>query len=203
MAAITDKMIDFVFPKNNEKEFIRIAEKLGISELVFVYDKPTDVSSFQQDTKIKLSSAVICKPDDVRKYKGRFLTLVEAPEDQADIRNILERNKPDIMFNLEFGRRKDFIHHRASGLNHVLAEIASQKGVAIGFNFSKILSAKPQDRAVYMGRMMQNIDFAKKFKFKTTIASFARSPWEMRGERELKSFFNIFGSIKEEVEKGF
>ena len=31
-------MIDIVFPKGNEKEFIEIAEKLGYTELIFVYE---------------------------------------------------------------------------------------------------------------------------------------------------------------------
>jgi RNase P/RNase MRP subunit p30 len=194
-------MIDIVFPQNNEKEFISIAEKLGINNLCFVYEKTADISEFQHQTKIKLSSAVLCKPEEVRKYKGKTLTLVKAPEDQSKLRHIIEKTRPDILFNLEFHKKRDFLHHRASGLNHILADIAKQKNVAIGFNFSVILKAKPHERAIYIGRLMQNIRFARKFKFTTVIASFAEDTWHLRSEHELVSFFMSLGMTAIEAKK--
>ncbi|MBU2560911.1 MAG: hypothetical protein KKD17_01340 [Nanoarchaeota archaeon] len=192
-------MNDFVFPKGNEPEFIEIAEKLGIASLCFVYDTPKDISEFQKKTRVKLSTAILCKPEDVKKYKGKFLTIVRAPDDQMQLRHIIEKIRPDILFNLEFHRRKDFLHHRASGLNHILAVLAKEKGVAIGFNFSALVSASPRDRALFLGRMMQNIVFARKFKFRTVIASFAESPWQMRAGQELGSFFVGLGMAAVEV----
>lgn len=186
-------MIDIVFPRDNEQDFIRIAEALGIDGLCFAYKKPTTIAEFQAKTGVKLSTAVICSPEHVRKFKGKNLTIVKAPEDQTLLRGIIERSRPDILFGLEFSERGDFLHHRASGLNHVLADLARQKKVAIGFGFSGILQAKPRQRAIYMGRMMQNIRFARKFQFRTVMASFADSPWRMRPEHDLKSFLLNLG----------
>jgi RNase P/RNase MRP subunit p30 len=194
-------MIDIVFPKDNEKEFISMAERLGLEGLVFVYSAPKDISHFQKGTKLKLSSGILCKPEDVRKYKGKFLTLVESPEDQERIRHIIEQVRPDMIFNLEFSRRKDFIHHRASGLNHVLAQLAVDKGVAIGFNFSALLASSPRERAVVMGRMVQNAMFAKKFRFRTALASFAGSPWQMRASHDIFSFFLSAGMDADGVKR--
>ncbi|MBW2972347.1 hypothetical protein KY359_04895 [Candidatus Woesearchaeota archaeon] len=185
--------MDVVFPKDNEQEFIAIAEKLNIESLCFVYDRPKDIAEFQKHTKIRLSHAILCEPDDVKKYKGKYATIVKAPEDHTKLRHIIEKIRPDILYGLEFHRKKDFIHHRASGLNHVLATLAQQKGVAIAFGFSEIIAAKPQDRARFIGRMMQNIRFARKFKFRTVLASFAADPWHMRGKQELVSFFAGIG----------
>jgi RNase P/RNase MRP subunit p30 len=182
-------MIDIVFPKDNEKDFIKMAERLGLEGLVFVYYAPKDISPFKKDTKLNLSSGMLCKPDDVRKYKGKFLTLVEAPEDQEKIRHIIEQVRPDILFNLEFARRKDFMHHRASGLNHVLAQLAADNDVAIGFNFSALLSLSQRERAICIGRMSQNMMFARKFGFLIVVASFSSVCWMMRGEVDLKSLF--------------
>ena len=195
-------MIDVVFPKGNESEFISLAEKLGLSGLCFVYSKPTDVSSFQKSSKLKILSGVLCSPNDVRKYK-QHLTFVAAPDDQQDIRGRLESCRPSVLFGLEFGRRKDFMHHRASGLNHILAVIARDKDVAIGFDFASLLSAKPRERALFMGRMMQNIDFARKFKFKVVAATFAKSPWHLRSEHDLNSFFVSLGMTASEAKKAF
>jgi RNase P/RNase MRP subunit p30 len=187
-------MIDIVFPKDNENEFIRLAEKLGLEGLCFVYTSPKDISQFQKLTKLKLSSAILCAPEDVRKFKGRITTIVSAPDDQTKLRHIIEQARPDIIFNLEFAMRKDFMHHRASGLNHIMATIAREKDVAIGLNFAKLLELRPLDRALCMGRMQQNIHFARKFKFRCITASFARDPWQMRAEREIISFFTCLGA---------
>jgi RNase P/RNase MRP subunit p30 len=194
-------MIDIVFPNNNEKEFISIAEKLNIKHLIFAYKEPKDISSFQHKPPVKVSQAILCTPDNIRKYKGRFLTLIQAPSDQTKLRHIIESAKPDILFNLELASRPDFMHHRASGLNHVLAAIAKQKNVTIGFSFSAILTAKPSQRAVCLGRMMQNIRFARKFGFKTIIASFAQDPMHMRAAQELASIFTTLGMTSGECKK--
>jgi RNase P/RNase MRP subunit p30 len=193
-------MIDVVFPKGNEADFISMAERLGLSGLCFVYPKPTDISSFQKSTKLKLFSGVLCSPNDVRKFR-QHLTFVSAPDDQQDIRHILESCRPSVLFGLEFSRRRDFMHHRASGLNHILAALARDKDVSIGFNFSALLSASPRDRAVFMGRMMQNISFARKFRFKLVAATFARSPWHLRSEHDLASFFVTLGMTASEAKK--
>jgi RNase P/RNase MRP subunit p30 len=195
-------MIDYVFPKGNEKDFIVMAEKLGISSLCFVYDRITDISNFQRVTKIKIVSAVFCEPQDVKKYKGRYLTIVSAPTDQSTLRQIIEKEKPDILLNLESGGRKDFLHHRASGLNHVLAVIAREKDVSVGFSFSSILNANPKERSVIIGRMMQNIMFAHKFKFNVVLASFARDPWHMRSGYDLAAFFTSLGMTFSESRSG-
>jgi hypothetical protein len=194
-------MIDIVFPKDNEKKFISVAERLSLEGLCLVYDKPRDISEFQKSTKLKLLSAVLCVPNDVPRYKSKFLTLVSAPDDQTELRHIIESVRPGVLFNLEFAKRKDFLHHRASGLNHVLATIAADKGVAVGFNFSAILSAKPRDRAVCTGRMSQNISFARKFKFRPVIASFASKPFHMRSEKDLLSFFVALGMNSGEAQR--
>ena len=194
-------MIDIVFPKDNEKEFITLAEKLNIERLCFAYDRMKDVSEFQAQTKLKLSSAVLCTQENIKKFKGKALTIMRSPEDQTKLRYIIEKLRPNMLFGLEFGAKKDFLHHRASGLNHVLATIAAKKNVAIGFDFSYILKARPWQRSVYLGRMMQNIRFARKFRFKTVIASFAGNPWHMRPEHDLVSFFTTLGMAASEAKE--
>ncbi|MFC1741260.1 RNase P subunit p30 family protein [Nanoarchaeota archaeon] len=186
-------MIDIVFPKDNEKEFIRIAEKLNLDGLCFVYDTPKDISSFQKGTKLKLSVGVLCKPEDVKRYTGKYLTLMRAPEDQSRIRSIIEKAKPDILFDLEFSRKNDFIHHRASGLNHVLATLARQKGVKIGIDFSRVIGARREERAVYLGRITQNIQFARKFKFDVVCASFTDNSMNLRAKEDIDSFLRCVG----------
>ncbi|MFH1669445.1 MAG: RNase P subunit p30 family protein [Candidatus Woesearchaeota archaeon] len=184
-----NNMIDIVFPDKNENEFIKMAERLGLEGLMFVYEDIRDVSGLQKETKLKISSGVLCLPGKVNKYKGKTTTLVRAPGDQEKIRNIIEQDKPDILFGLEQGARKDFFHHRASGLNHVMAELMAKNGVAMGISFSDLLKAKPWDRAVYIGRIRQNMKLARKFKFEVRIGSFGTSCWELRSLIDINSIF--------------
>jgi RNase P/RNase MRP subunit p30 len=167
-----------------------------------VYDVPSDTAAFQKGTKLRIIVGIICKPEDVKRYKGRLLTFVSAPDDQNLIRQVMEKDKPDVIFNLEYAGRKDFIHHRASGLNHILSVIAKDKGVAVGFNFSGLLGASAKEKSVYLGRMMQNIHFARKFKFGTVIASFAKTPFDMRSEHDISGFFISLGMAPSEVKSG-
>jgi RNase P/RNase MRP subunit p30 len=202
-------MIDIVFPRENETEFIKLAEKLGLKGVCFVYTEikesnvvqNNNTKNFQEKTKLQIKTAVLCEPRETGRYIGKIKTIIRAPEEQEKTRQILEQAKPNMVFGLEFGKRKDFLHHKASGLNHVLGEIAREKKITIGFNFSKILNASERDRAVYIGRMMQNIRFARKFGFNTAVGSFANTPWDMRGERETKAFFMSIGMNANEFEK--
>ena len=36
-------VVDIVFPQNNEREFISVAERLGCKGLIFVYERDVDV----------------------------------------------------------------------------------------------------------------------------------------------------------------
>jgi RNase P/RNase MRP subunit p30 len=49
--------------------------------------------------------------------------------------------------------------------------------------------------------MAQNIVFCRKFKVPTLIASFARTPFELRNPSDLASFFTVLGMHPEEAKK--
>ena len=87
--------------------------------------------------------------------------------------------------------KKDFIHQRASGLNHILCKSAKDKGVMIGFSLSSILNTG--DKHKILGRMTQNIGSCRKCKVKMIIASFARDPFGMRSPHDLIGLFKVLG----------
>ncbi|PIN80594.1 hypothetical protein COV13_03360, partial [Candidatus Woesearchaeota archaeon CG10_big_fil_rev_8_21_14_0_10_32_9] len=52
--------VDACLPKNNEEEFIKVAEKLGTKALLFLYEKKEkNVSLLQSKTKLELYSGII------------------------------------------------------------------------------------------------------------------------------------------------
>lgn len=184
-------MIDLVFPEKNEQEFIDIAERLGYKSLVLCYkQKPIpDLKKF--NAKIKLFTGLLadCKKIQAAR-KDADIVIVHSSEDD---RTCLEQFKPDLLFHMETLRPKDFIHQRASGLNHILSGLAVKNEVLIGFNFSTILRAEGQERAKLIGRIKQNIKLCRKYKVSMAIASFARDPFEMRSHHDLSALFENFG----------
>ena len=172
-------MQDIVFPNKNEEEFIQMAEKLGIKELIFVYKDKKDFYN-----KPGITNALLVEPKDIRKTHDKGIMAVCTASREA-----IER-QADIVYGFEMLEAKEHTHYRQSGLNQVLCKLATDKKVKIGISFSQILNTYGQKRATILGRMMQNIKFCKKYKTPMITASFATNPYEMIAEAELKALFN-------------
>ena len=184
-------MIDIVLPENNEEAFLDMAERLGIEGVCFLYDGPKDVSQFQK-RKVKVFSATF------QLSKRAELRLTRGPE---GLRDILEKTNMDIAFELEEGKDKDFMHQRNSGLNHILCAIARERGQAIAFSARSLLTSAGRARSTILGRMMQNVRLCRKYKVGMCLASFARTPWQMRGEGELQALGMTIGMLPGEVKQ--
>lgn len=186
---------DIVFPGGNEKEFLEIAKKLGYKTIIFAYkgiDKmPKSLPELMKKSKVKITTAIVAEEKQIQKAK-KYASLVLVKSTGND-RWVLEKSQADIIFGLEAAQKKDFLHHRASGLNQVLCKIASQKGKTIGFDFSTVLNSKGMLRAQIIGRMMQNARFCRKYKVKVLLASFAKSPYGMRAQKDLDAFKRVIG----------
>ncbi len=183
-------MRDIVFPKNNEKEFISLAEKLGYNELIFVYDQKNLKKQIFK-TKIKIIFGVKTNPKQIQKARNKSdFVIVEADEHS---RMAFENKHVSLIYALEKLEKHDHMHFRKSGLNQVLCSLACKKDIIVGFSFNSILNSSEKWRSRLLGRMMQNVKLCRKYKVKTTIASFATKPMEMRSPAELKSFGIILG----------
>ena len=177
--------IDIVFPGNNEEEFLKVAEKLGI-KLCFVY----------------LEKEYLQKKDTYE-----FTCMYNSPIKNTFIisdnikRENFENPTINLIFNLEKSPRSDFVHQRDSGFNHILAKICRDKNKIIGFNFNLILNSDKKERARILGRMMQNVKLCRKYKVKIYIGSFARDPHELRSFFELRSFGACIGMNPGEIKE--
>ena len=185
-------MMDLVFPKQNENEFIKIAEQLNIKNLCFVYPlKEFDKIEKIKNSKITLYFGTILKPNELRKLKKPAELVVV--KDSNKNRKVLESKGIDVLFDLENHKRKDFIHHRNSGLNQVLCNLANKNKIIIGFNFNSVLKSEPVQCSTILGRMMQNVRLCRKYKIDMITASFATSPYEMRSLHDLRAFARLIG----------
>ncbi len=189
---------DIVLPKNNEKEFIEIAEKLQTEGLCLAYpfidrksasDAKEAISELQKKTKVKLAAAFTASG--IKIYKVHDLSDIAIAEASENSRETIAKYMPDIAYNLELSQGKDFAKARNSGLDKPTCQFARENNAIISFSFSTILNSASQHQL--LGRMMQNINLCKKYKVKTAIASFATEPYDMRSLHDLKSFLLSFG----------
>ena len=181
-------MQDIVFPSGNEADFIRMARLLGWSGLICVY---SDKSQFSKDPFVK--NALLVEP--MRVNKAQDLKVFSVCRGS---REAIERGA-SIAFDFESLEDKDKTHFKESGLNQVLCNLAREKNVKIAFSLSSILSKSGKDRAVLLGKIMQNIMLCRKFDVMAKVASFAKSPLDMRSPSDLASLFMQLGMSAKDV----
>jgi len=116
-------------------------------------------------------------------------------------RQVIELKNVNILLSPEKGVRKDSLHYRNSGLNQVTCKLAKKNKIAIGFNFNDILITQGKERAMILGRMMQNVKLCRKYKLRMLIASFAKDKWQMRSKNDLISFGIVLGMHPKEAQK--
>lgn len=182
-------MIDIALPKNNETEFSEVAYKLGIKKLYFLYNFDTYQKSSIFDFGIEIGFIVNQKNinDDVKLSK--LLVVKSSDKD----RTFIESKKIKVIYGFEETNRKDFLHQRASGLNHVICELAKKNNVVIGFSYSSLFNKSDSVTSLLIGRMMQNIRLCQKYKLKTVIGSFSERPFDLRLPHDVKSLFTMLG----------
>ncbi|MFH1848713.1 MAG: RNase P subunit p30 family protein [archaeon] len=163
--------IDIAFAEDNETDFLEMAARLGTEALCFSPGKRI-VGTYSAGPKPRNADIVIIR---------------SGPKD----RDVMERMKPDIIYDLEYSTDADSLHFRSSGLNQVLCKIAKEKKVMVGISFSSLLAAR--DRPQAMGRIMQNIRLCRKYGVDMVIASFARDPYQLRAEKDLLALCHTLG----------
>lgn len=185
-------------PNNNESEFIGIASKLGVKKIYFFYDfdkywlenTENKLSSIQNNSKINIETGFIVDPKSMKKASTISNILIAKSSDND--RFFIESGKVRIIYGFEEPHKKDFLHQRASGLNHVICELAKRNNVAIGLSYAELFK-NPSKSPALIGRMMQNIALCQKYKMKIVIGSFSENPFDMRQHHDVMSLFAMLG----------
>ncbi len=164
------------------------------------FEKIFYVKNFGENKK---SDGVIIKAnakdelfDKINKAKERNKFIIVLGGSNEINRASLENKHSDMLLNPEYERKKDFMHYRDSGLNHVLCKIAKENGKAIGINFNEIKKMKKKEDAEKLGRIIQNIRLCRRYGVPVVIASFAKNINEMIHSSELKTFARTLGIDK-------
>lgn len=179
------KVLDIVFPNNNEQEFIEVAKALGTRELLFVYPLGKEKDIHQKENKIISKVAVLATAEQLQRKEcqNNWVLLQSHPEKD---RWAIEKMKPALLYGFEFQEQKDFMHQRNAGMNHVLAKLMAEKGITYGFPVAKLLRAPRYLQPVILGRLQQNIMLCKKYHVEIVLASFATDPMDMRNVKDMQ-----------------
>lgn len=118
--------------------------------------------------------------------------MVRGGTDKLD-RAAVETTYTDIL-SLPFGIK-------GSGLDHVIAKSASDRGIALEFDVGSLIRYRGGKRVHTITELEQRLMLARKFKVHMVLTSGARSIYDMRGPRELIALAGLFGMTKEEAVK--
>ncbi len=119
--------------------------------------------------------------------------IVQAQDDNFN-RKILEYGKFQILLSPEAGKRKNSLRQIDSGLNHVLAKIATKNNIAIGINLNEIKSLQKKEKAERLAKIAQNIKLCRKAKTKITLIS-------AKNKRESASFLTSLGASTQQIKE--
>ena len=190
---------DIALPKNNEPEFIELASKLKLKKIYFLYEFgeylhekiPKKLSEIKNPQKIDIVAGVIVNQKNLNESArhSKFLVVKSSDKDRV----FIETKKINAIYGFEEQYKKDFLHQRASGLNHIICELAKRNNIAIGFSYSSLFNKNRQESAMLAGRMIQNISLCQKYKVKTMIGLFSSNPYEMRAQHDIISLFSVLG----------
>ena len=182
---------DIIRSSPHIKETIATAKRMGFPTSIIARtpkEKRHDITG--------VLHAIICTtPKEIHQSKGKSDLIIFSGSE--DIRKAIEAG-PDIICDTETASRKDFIHHRHSGLNQVTIQIAKEKGVTVGIAFSTLLHSK--NRHILFGRIRQNIRLCRKYKVPLRIFTLAQQPLDTRSPADLISFLEEMGMHPSEAQ---
>ena len=191
---------DIVIPKNNEAEFIEVASRLGIKKLCFLYDfegfneekVQKKLNALESQNHVEIVTGFLVTQNNINKALKQSNLLVAKSSDKD--RAFIESKKIKMIYGFEELHKKDYLHQRASGLNHIVCELARKNNVAIGFSYSSLFKTDIASSSLLIGRVIQNINLCRKFKVNTIIGAFSERSYDLRSPYDLASLFKLFGA---------
>ncbi|MFH1456285.1 MAG: RNase P subunit p30 family protein [archaeon] len=134
----------------------------------------------------------------LKKIKNGTVVIFEGSTNEIN-RQAMETGRVDILLSPEKHCHKDFMHHRNSGLNQVLCNIANKKKTAIGISLNDLLYL--ENRGQRMGRIMQNVKLCKKYKVKLVFASFAKDKFGQRPVKDMLAIAKTLGMTDKQAKE--
>lgn len=165
-----------------------LARELGHKEILLLFQKDSKdnqelIKKIREDAAPRVESAILISTQNQAKSLRKNYDHIIAPCK----REFFENKNVDFILEPESGSRKDFIHHRNSGLNQVLLKLcqATSKREAKGIIATLSLLRGARRPSEILGRMLQNARWCEKYKVAYHVTSGARTAMEQRSAPDL------------------
>lgn len=130
----------------------------------------------------------------VDRFRGKVRVLAVHGGDPIINRAACEDGRVDILMHPPDGK--------AGGINHVLAKLAADKHVAIGFELLPIVCSKGGSRVRTLSAYRANLALARKYEVPYVVVSGAMSVYDMRDVRAAIALCALFGMGEKDAIKG-
>lgn len=177
----------YTHPMDSITRFAYIAKKYGYSGIA-VFNSPITkyIENKPENFSIYEGMEISCKPsmkDEIKKHKTNIILVRGGDEKQN---RIALKNGIDILMQpIEF--------------NHVLARIAYDNSIAIGFDIGCIIKYRGYDRVKTLRIMRTNLKYVRKYNLSMILTSNSYTCYDLRSPREMVALANLFGMTKEEA----
>lgn len=102
-------------------------------------------------------------------------------------RKILDMKKV-YMLVLQHSQGRDKLKQRDSGLNEILCRIAQKNNITLALDFKEIKNSEEKERAKILGRIIQNIKLARKYKNKLILLN------KSEDKTNIQALFQVLGA---------
>ncbi|MCE8427271.1 MAG: hypothetical protein J5U19_02615 [Candidatus Methanoperedens sp.] len=157
-----------------------------------ILNPSSDISKIDIPDDFSLFSSIemACKPsafrDEIRKNKGKKNILIVKGKDEDLDRIAVETEGLDILM-------------QPARINNIMAKIAADNSVAIGFNIGSIIRNRGDSRARDLTIMRTNLMHARKYGTQIILTSDSHSPYDIRAPGEIVALSAIFGMTPKEA----
>lgn len=130
--------------------------------------------------------------------RSKFLIAFVGGDDVLN-RRAVETLDIDYLVSPERDTLRDTLKQRDSGLNHVVAKKAKERGIGIVVDMGEIGRMEGKEKAVRIGKVAQNVRVCRKSGCRILIASLGGSKKEVFSEKVRKAFGIGLGMSSEQI----
>lgn len=130
----------------------------------------------------------------VDRFRSKVRVLAAHGGDTGINRAACEDERVDILLHPPDGK--------TSGINHIIAKLAADKHVAIGFELLPVIWSKGGSRVRLLSYYKTNLALAKKYGAPYVVVSGAMSFYDLRDARAAVSLCRLFGMSEKDAIKG-
>ena len=130
----------------------------------------------------------------VDRFRSRAIVLTVFGGEEGINRAACEDDRIDILLHPQ--------DSKTSGINHILARLAADKHIAIGFDLAPIICGKGGSRVRILSNYRTNLALVKKYGTPFVLTSGAMSVYDIRDVRSMIALVRLFGMSEEDAIKG-